>query len=110
MRADKNPCGCNLTKHEIENRSVVSILNGIKPYKNTIKLHKLFTYFRTKIIVINRRLGVYPFSGKGSEQVCKPVIFSRGVFSYVIIARIENCDSSAVTLRHRLFTTKSNFL
>src|SRR5690349_156274 len=110
MRADKNPCGCNLRKHGIENRPVLSILNGIKPYENTIKGHQLFTYFRTKIIVINCRLGVYPFSGEASEQVCKPIIFSRGVFSSVIIARIENCDSSTVTLRHRLFTTKSNFL
>src|ERR1051325_3420326 len=103
MCADKNPCGCNLTKHGIENRPVVPILNGIKPYKNTVKQHKLFTNFRTKIVVIDRRLGVHPFESEGSEQVCKPVIFNRGVFSSVTVARIENRDSSDVTLHHKIF-------
>ena len=76
MCADKNSCGCHLTEHGIENRPVTSVLNGINPYENTVELHELLTNFRTKIIVINRRLGVYPFDGKGSEQLWEPSILS----------------------------------
>src|SRR5215471_13239381 len=102
MCADKNACGCHLPKHGIENRPVASALNRINPYENTINLHELVTNFRAKIVVINRRLGVYPFRGEGSEQVCEPVIFSCCVPPYLIIARVENRDSSAAILRHKV--------
>src|SRR5215470_19553261 len=102
MCADKNPCGCHLTKHGIENRSIASVLNGINPYEDTVYLYELFANFFAKIIVINRRLGMNPFGGKGSEQVCEPVIFSCCVSSYPPIARVENRDSSAAILRHKV--------
>src|SRR5215468_2132868 len=98
MCADKNPCGCNLTKHGIENRPIASVLNGINPYEDTVKLHELFTYFLTKIVVINRRLGVYPFGGKGFEQLCEAVIFSCCIPPSLIIARVKNRDLSAAIL------------
>src|SRR5215467_7926557 len=102
MCADKNPCGCHLTKHGIENRPVPSALNRINPYQDTVNLHKLVTNFLAKIIVINRRLGVYPFGGEGSEHVCEPVIFSCCVPPYRIITRVKNRDPSAAILCHRV--------
>src|SRR5262245_19163766 len=102
MCADENPCGCQLTKHRIENRSIASVLNGIDPYENTVEPHELFTNLRTKIVVINRGLGVYPFGGKGSEQVCEPVIFGCCIPPF-IIARVDDRDPSATILRHRVF-------
>src|SRR5262247_3693158 len=36
MCADKNPCGCHLTNHGIENRPVASVLNRIDPYEHTV--------------------------------------------------------------------------
>src|SRR5262244_3884070 len=103
MCADKNACGCHLPKHGIENRPVASALNRIKPYEDPVNLHELFTYFRAKIVVINRRLGVYPFGGKGSEQIYKPVIFGCCIPPALIIARVENRDPSAVRFSHRVF-------
>src|SRR5215831_60402 len=101
MCADKNSRGCHLTKHGIENRPVASALNRINPYEDTINSHELFTNFPTKIIVIDRGFGMYPFGGQGSEQVCEPVIFSCCVPPSLIIARVENRDRSAAILRHR---------
>src|SRR5262249_17229036 len=51
--------------------------------------------------VINRGLDVYSFGGKGSEQVCEPVIFSCCIPPYRIITRVKNRDPSAAILRHR---------
>src|SRR5215468_6868458 len=102
MCADKNACGCHLPKHGIENRPVASALNRIKPYEDPVNLHELFTNFRAKIVVINRRLGMYPFGGKRSEQVCEPVILSCCVPPYLIIARVKNRDPSVAILCHRV--------
>src|SRR5215471_5206121 len=110
MCADKNPCGCHLTKHGIENRSIASALNGINPYEDTVYLYELFANFFAKIIVINRRLGMNPFGGKGSEQVCEPVIFSCCIPPSLIIARVENRDPAATILHDRVsLSTKSMF-
>src|SRR5215510_10103034 len=106
MCADKNACGCHLPKHGIENRPVASALNRIKPYEDPVNLHELFTNFRAKIVVINRRLGMYPFGGKRSEQVCEPVILSCCIPPSLIIARVENRDPSATILRHRFLFPK----
>src|SRR5262245_43275343 len=102
MCADKNACGCYLPKHGIENRPVASALNRINPYEDTINSHELVTNFRAKIVVINRRLGVYPFRGEGSEQVREPVIFSCCVPPYLIITRVKNRDPSVAILCHRV--------
>src|SRR5574341_425139 len=102
MCADENPVGRHLLEHGIENRSIASVLNGIHPYEDTIKLHELFTNFGAKSIVINGRLGLYSSLGKGSEQLRKPVIFSGCVFSSFVIARVENRDPSTAFLRHRI--------
>src|SRR5215813_7358183 len=102
MCADKNSCGCHLAKHGIENRPVPSALNRINPYEDTVNLHELVTYFRAKIVVINRRLGVYPLGGKRSKQVCEPVIFSCRIPPSLIIARVEDRDPGVTILRHRV--------
>lgn len=69
MRADKNACGCHITKHGIENRPVPSPLNWIDPYQNAVNLHELFTNFLARIILIYRRLDMDPFGGKRREQL-----------------------------------------
>src|SRR5215471_7907517 len=101
MCADKNSSGCHLAKHGIENRPVASALNRINPYEDTVNSHELVTNFLAKIVVIDRRLGVYPFGGEGSEQVRQPVIFSCCVPPYLITTRVKNRDPSAAILRHR---------
>src|SRR5215831_16556615 len=108
MCADKNPGGCNFTKHGIENRPVASVLNRINPYEDTINSHELVTNFRAKIVVINRRLGVYPFRGEDSEQVREPVIFSCCVPPYLIITRVKNRDPSVAILCHRVSISMSS--
>lgn len=67
MRADKNSRRRNFPKHVIKDSSIVPVLNGIHPNKDAIKPHELFTNFRTKIIVINRRFDVDPLAGKGPK-------------------------------------------
>src|ERR1044071_9049918 len=101
MSADKNPGGCQFTKHGIEDRPVPPVLDWIEPYEDPVNVHKLFTNVSAKIIVINRGLSIDPVSRKSSEQIRKPIIFARCLPSCVVVARVQNGDSSELILRHR---------
>jgi hypothetical protein len=109
MCADKNPCGRHLTKHGIENRSVAAVLNGVNPDKHTVNVHELFTNFGAQIVAINRRLGVYSFCGKGSEQVGEPVIFGRGLRAGLVVARVENRKPFPSIIRHSFSALRVSF-